>query len=85
MVISRVITRLTPFRALITRLITYLLSPLPLQVLASAQTPSCRHLEADTVHRGQTSGLNSVKIKHRRPSLKPLSCETLENWIPPRP
>ena len=32
MVISRVITRVTPFRALITLLTTYLLSPLPLQV-----------------------------------------------------
>ena len=30
--ISRVIIRVTPFRALITLLITYLLSPLPLQV-----------------------------------------------------
>ena len=32
MVISRVIIRVTPFRALTTLLITYLLSPLPLQV-----------------------------------------------------
>ena len=32
MVISRVMFRVTPFRALITLLITYLLSPLPLQV-----------------------------------------------------
>ena len=32
MVIGRVIIRVTPFRALITLLITYLLSPLPLQV-----------------------------------------------------
>ena len=32
MVISRVILRVTPFRALITLLITYLVSPLPLQV-----------------------------------------------------
>ena len=32
MVISRAITRVTPVRALITLLITYLLSPLPLQV-----------------------------------------------------
>ena len=32
LVISRVIIRATPFRALITLLITYLLSPLPLQV-----------------------------------------------------
>ena len=30
-VISRVIIGVTPFRVLITRLITYLLSPLPLQ------------------------------------------------------
>ena len=30
--ISRVIIRVTPFRALITLLLTYLLSPLPLQV-----------------------------------------------------
>ena len=32
MVISRVIIGVTPFRVLITLLITYLLSPLPLQV-----------------------------------------------------
>ena len=32
MVVSRVIIRVDPFRALITLLITYLLSPLPLQV-----------------------------------------------------
>ena len=32
LVISRVIIRVTPFRALTTLLITYLLSPLPLQV-----------------------------------------------------
>ena len=32
MVISRVIIRVTPFRVLITLLLTYLLSPLPLQV-----------------------------------------------------
>ena len=32
LVISRVIIRVTPFRALITLLRTYLLSPLPLQV-----------------------------------------------------
>ena len=32
LVISRVIIRVTPFGALITLLITYLLSPLPLQV-----------------------------------------------------
>ena len=32
LVISRVIIRVTPFRALITLLIIYLLSPLPLQV-----------------------------------------------------
>ena len=31
-IISRVIIRVTPFTALITLLITYLLSPLPLQV-----------------------------------------------------
>ena len=36
LVISRVIIRVTPFRALITLLITYLLSPLPLQVGVSA-------------------------------------------------
>ena len=36
MVISRVIIRVTPFRALITLLITYLLSPLPLQVRVKA-------------------------------------------------
>ena len=33
LVISRVIIRITPFRALITLLVTCLLSPLPLQVL----------------------------------------------------
>ena len=38
MVISRVIIRVTPFRARITLLITYLLSPLPLQV----EGPGCR-------------------------------------------
>ena len=32
LVLTRVIIRVTPFRALITLLITYLLSPLPLQV-----------------------------------------------------
>ena len=31
--ISRVIIRVTPFRALVTLLTTYLLSPLPLQVV----------------------------------------------------
>ena len=35
MVISRVIVRVTPFRVLITLLITYLLSPLSLQVLGT--------------------------------------------------
>ena len=34
LVISRVIIRITPLRALITLLITYLLSPLPLPVMA---------------------------------------------------
>ena len=38
MVISRVIIRVTPFRARISLLITYLLSPLPLQVLSSSTT-----------------------------------------------
>ena len=38
MVISRVIIRVTPFRALITLLITYLLSPLPLQVRTTSAT-----------------------------------------------
>ena len=33
LVIGRVIIRVTPFRALTTLLITYLLSPLPLQVV----------------------------------------------------
>ena len=36
MVISRGIIKVTPFRARITLLITYLLSPLPLQVLVEA-------------------------------------------------
>ena len=36
MVISRVIIRVTPFRALLTLRITYLLSPLPLQVRVKA-------------------------------------------------
>ena len=44
MVISRVIIRVTPFRALITLLITYLLSPLPLQVYK---------LPADTINSHQ--------------------------------
>ena len=35
MVVSRVIIKVTPFRALTTLLITYLLSPLPLQVGSS--------------------------------------------------
>ena len=48
MVISRIIIRVTPFRALITLLITYLLSPLPLQVEASTLdleplTPKHKH------------------------------------------
>ena len=38
MVISRVTIRVTPFSALITLLITYLLNPLPLQVLFRAQS-----------------------------------------------
>ena len=37
LVISRVIIRVTPFRALTTLLITYLLSPLPLQVALSPE------------------------------------------------
>ena len=36
MVITRVIIRVTPFRALISLLITYLLSPLPLQEWATS-------------------------------------------------
>ena len=36
--ISRVIIGVTPFRVLITLLITYLLSPLPLQVTFTLQT-----------------------------------------------
>ena len=39
LVISGVITRVTPFRALITLLITYLLGPLPLQVVTSHGYP----------------------------------------------
>ena len=39
MVISGVIIRVTPFRALITLLITYLLSPLPLQVVSESVDP----------------------------------------------
>ena len=41
--ISRVTIRVTPFKALITLLITYLLSPLPLQVafLGSSVVPFC--------------------------------------------
>ena len=38
--ISRVIVRVTPFRALITLLITYLLSPLPLQVVLFSLSPT---------------------------------------------
>ena len=37
--ISRVIIGVTPFRVLITLLITYLLSPLPLQVNPKPETP----------------------------------------------
>ena len=44
MVISRVIIRVTPFRALITLLITYLLSPLPLQVEPS-ETGATLHFQ----------------------------------------
>ena len=39
MVISRVIIRVSPFRALITLLMTYLLSPLPLQVELASHNP----------------------------------------------
>ena len=49
MVISRVRIRVTPFRALTTLLITYLLSPLPLQVTLSPQTPTCDLLNASIV------------------------------------
>ena len=41
MVRSRVVIRVTPFRALITLLITYLLSPLGLQV-SRQSSPRCR-------------------------------------------
>ena len=41
MVISRVIIRVTPFRALITLLITYLLSPLHLQVTLLGYSHTC--------------------------------------------
>ena len=40
MVISRVISRVTPFRALITLLIAYLLGPLPLQVNSAPKLQS---------------------------------------------
>ena len=43
MVISRVIIRVTPFKALITLLITYLLSPLPLQVPGDSQRLARKH------------------------------------------
>ena len=45
MVISRVIVGVAPFRALITLLITYFLSPLPLQVegLRNSKVPPVRH------------------------------------------
>ena len=49
MVISRVIIRVTPFRALITLLITYLLSPLPLQVRAPSEFLSAGAAEAETL------------------------------------
>ena len=42
MVIGRVIIRVTPFRALTTLLITYLLSPLPLQVGLRVQSVQFR-------------------------------------------
>ena len=43
MVIGRVIIRVTPFRAPITLLITYLLSPLPLQVSGSVRNLDVSH------------------------------------------
>ena len=57
MVISRVMIRVTPFRAHLTLLITNLLSPLPLQVLIkecqskklSEQTMEARIDEAETL------------------------------------
>ena len=58
MVISRVIIRVTPFRALITLLITYLLSPLPLQAV-TRQTTSCS-LEA--------SALGDDRVMHGNPA-----------------
>ena len=42
LVIGRVIIRVTPFRALTTLLITYLLSPLPLQVGLRVQSVKFR-------------------------------------------
>ena len=49
LVISRVIIRVTPFRALMTLLITYLLSPLPLQVpmiLGASKHPASQETTA---------------------------------------
>ena len=45
--ISRVIIRVTPFRALITLLITYLLSPLPLQVGSLYRGSGTSHTYSD--------------------------------------
>ena len=42
LVISRVIIRVAPFRALTTLLLTYLLSRLPLQVVPKPRTPKHR-------------------------------------------
>ena len=55
MVIGRVIIRVTPFRALITLLITYLLSPLPLHVnplKAQALAPAAPTVEARKLEHG---------------------------------
>ena len=52
MVISRVIIRITPFKALITLLITYLLSPLPLQVPQASGRRSKDCWAADRQGRG---------------------------------
>ena len=50
MVISRV-SRVTPFRALLTLLRTYLLSPLPLQVPVAEKTYLFKELHIETIIR----------------------------------
>ena len=66
MVISRVIIRVTPFRALITLLITYLLSPLPLQVTLIATLVS-RHEVPESWKQSQSKGKSSSSLGIPKP------------------